>query len=131
MDEDNSARTPRVSPSDEHSMEAELRALLERATREPWDDLGHAIVSPRGDAELGNWMVAERVRWEEDRRLIVAMRNHLPALLSALAGMREALKFYADIDNPDDDGARARAALAEGNAAKDSRPSTERGEADT
>lgn len=31
-----------------------------------------SVVSPAGDAEIGTWMVAERVRWMEDACLIAA-----------------------------------------------------------
>lgn len=39
-----------------------------------------SIVSHTGDAELGNWLVAERVRWDVDARLIAAAPDMLAAL---------------------------------------------------
>ena len=45
---------------------------------------GHCVVRPAGDAELGNWMMAERIRREEDANLIAAA----PELYEALAAIR-------------------------------------------
>lgn len=87
---------------------AKARALIkaaEKATSGPWatlpspdtDDLHGKIVSPKGDAELGNWLVADGVRWAENRAFIAAARNDVPdiarALVEAMELLREAERF--------------------------------------
>lgn len=58
-------------------------------TSGPWDthkwktDYGWRVIHPAGDAELGNWMIAERIRREKDARLIAAA----PELYTALAAL--------------------------------------------
>jgi hypothetical protein len=42
------------------------------------------IVNPSGDAELGTWMIAERVRWPAHAELICRAVNAFDPLVSAL-----------------------------------------------
>jgi hypothetical protein len=44
------------------------------------------IVAPAGDAELGTWMIADRVRWVENARLIASAPTMLAALEDAANG---------------------------------------------
>ena len=87
------------------------RALIEaaeKATAAPWDTAPtgawrNGIVSPAGDAELGNWMVAEIIRWTGDRDFIIAARNDAPAIAAALVealaahqALGESIRLYAE-----------------------------------
>ena len=53
--------------------------MVEKWTPGPWvvykraSEYGWRVVRPAGDAELGDWTMAERVRREEDARLIAAV----------------------------------------------------------
>ena len=74
-----------------------------------------SIVNPAGDAELGDWMVAERVRWPADANLIAAA----PELLAALTAIVNSTDYGCDEDGKDSDrplmqNARAAIAKAEG-----------------
>lgn len=80
---------------------AELRRLMEMATPGPWKvwrpvagHQGGRIVNPAGDAELGNWMVAD-LRWMEDAELVTAMRNDFAALLDEAERAAEAREAAA------------------------------------
>lgn len=55
-------------------------------TPTPWEVRLPArwIVSPAGDAELGNWLVAREVRWEQDAAFIVTACNSYHAMKEAL-----------------------------------------------
>ena len=55
-----------------------------------------SIVNPAGDAELGDWMVAEQVRWAADAALIQAA----PELLAALDEADSALEAAATMLAP-------------------------------
>lgn len=77
--------------------EAELKQIAERAekaTPGPWEvhklsfdgSKYPAVVSPAGDAELGNWVVAERVRRERDAAYIAAA--HPAAVLALIERVR-------------------------------------------
>lgn len=62
-----------------------LARMLEKATAGPWgnsflDPHGKRVISPAGDAELGNWLVAD-MRWKEDADLVIALRNAAPWLI--------------------------------------------------
>jgi hypothetical protein len=86
---------------------AAISARAEAATEGPWrvieppkarpDDktplIGN-VVAPDGDAELGNWMVAERVVWKVNRDFIAAARSDVPRLVAELTRAREALQTY-------------------------------------
>ena len=47
-----------------------------------------SIVNPAGDAELGDWMVAERVRWPTDAALIAAAPTMAKAIEAMLMRLR-------------------------------------------
>jgi hypothetical protein len=49
------------------------------------------IVNPSGDAELGTWMIAERVRWPAHAELICRAVNAFDPLVSALEDCRREL----------------------------------------
>jgi hypothetical protein len=49
----------------------------------PNSTLLFTVTNPAGDAELGNWMIAERVRWESNARLISVAPDLLAALKAA------------------------------------------------
>lgn len=74
---------------------AEIEGRLERATGEKWTILdvvqpavyGHRVVHQPGDAELGNWMMAERIRRFEDANLIANAPTDLRYLLTQLAAV--------------------------------------------
>ena len=81
-------------------IEEELRKLLEKATPGPWYNVGHGAGGTKivaGEKPLtipksptvADWNGVPR---KEDRALIVAMRNHLPALLSLLSSQREEIE---------------------------------------
>lgn len=53
-----------------------------------------AIVNPKGDAEVGDWLVAG-ARWEANARLIAAA----PDLLEALKAANAALNHFGDVLN--------------------------------
>lgn len=80
------------------------RALIEaaeKATAAPWERAPtgawrNGIVSPSGDAELGNWMVVEIIRWTGDRDFIVTARNDAPAIAAALVEAVDLLKRLTD-----------------------------------
>lgn len=75
--------------------EARLAEIAERhakATPGSWavldargDIYGHWVIHPDGDAELGNWSMAERVRRREDAEFIANSRADIPYLLTELA----------------------------------------------
>ena len=83
----------------------ELKALAEKATPGPWrelcgksytlvlgPDVEVASIARPEDADIREW---NGERWEADARLIVALVNNIPAILTALEAlpvMREALK---------------------------------------
>lgn len=79
------------------------RALIEaaeKATAAPWERAPtgawrNGIVSPSGDAELGNWMVVEIIRWTGDRDFIVTARNDAPAIAAALVEAAELIREFA------------------------------------
>ena len=88
---------------------ARARALIEaakKATDAPWQSrplikpgsLSGAIVSPAGDAELGNWMICEQVRWPTDRTFIAAARNDAPDIARALVEAVEIARTVAALD---------------------------------
>src|SRR5258706_6251691 len=75
-----------------------LEKLEAKATGGPWDVIDdektHRIINPAGDAELGNWTVADNVWWLTNAALIVALRNNAKALI---AGNREADKLRVEL----------------------------------
>ena len=84
---------------------ARLRALALAATPGPWECrkrpefdgqlFPHDVVHPEGDAELGNWMMAERVRRKEDAEFIAAA--HPQAVLALLAELETLRDDIANI----------------------------------
>lgn len=74
----------------------ELTALLEKATPGPWtwDTGAYAFQDPivRGPQYEYVLRVNNLNNWRDTRDLIIAARNHLPALLSTLARREEALR---------------------------------------
>jgi len=96
-----------------------------KTTPRPWAVLigkafNGAIVSPAGDAELGNWMVAQLVRWDADAALIVRAVNLHDDLLAALWITQQYIQQCAGPGRPPGDIAEhlkmARAALAKAEA---------------
>ena len=89
---------------------AEIRERCEKATPGPWETYPFgkaypAIVAPSGDAELGNWMVAERVRWRNDADFIAHARTDTPYLLDLITEAQAVLDFATKIiphTNPHD-----------------------------
>lgn len=70
-------------------------------TAGPWeinrgisDQFRFFICSPKGDAELGNWLVA-RTAWEIDARLIAAAPDMLAALKAAVKRADDNLSQYS------------------------------------
>lgn len=70
---------------------AAIRSRVEKATPGEWRTLitpaspseyGYHVVHPSGDAELGNWSMADRIRRREDADFIAHARTDIPALLS-------------------------------------------------
>lgn len=65
----------------------EIEKRCAMATNGPWQVYSRvgssysSIISPAGDAELGNWMVAERVQWNVDAAFIAAARTDVPWLI--------------------------------------------------
>lgn len=67
----------------------ELEALLERATPGPWEGGHDGIAEMNNVSEFikagnGDWLIAYGQLSRDDRRLIVALRNHAPALIARL-----------------------------------------------
>ena len=101
------------------------RALIEaaeKATAATWGTAPtgawrNGIVSPAGDAELGNWMVAEIIRWTGDRDFIIAARNDAPAIAAALVEAVELIRaipesLYMNVETREAFAKAARAWLA-------------------
>lgn len=97
---------------------AALRELLERGTKGPWEAYGDNIQRVGADRryrhdgrvldlEYGYYGEASIVMSEEDRALIVAAVNALPALLACA----EAAKEVAELDSDTPEHARLRTAL--------------------
>ncbi len=90
--------------------------LDENVTRRPWAVLKPvygkypSIVSPSGDAELGTWMVAERVRWTANAAFIVKACNSHDRLVAALRNLLD--RYVQAIGNEGPECYAARAALA-------------------
>lgn len=72
-----------------------MGAGLNDHTPTPWQVMkregkmhfGYRIVNPAGDAECGNWTVAEKVPWKEDAAFIVRAANAHNDLLAACKAM--------------------------------------------
>lgn len=82
-DENHTAREARL---------AEIADRHAKATPGIWavldargDIYGHWVIHPDGDAELGNWSMAERVRRRGDAEFIANSRADIPWLLAELA----------------------------------------------
>jgi hypothetical protein len=121
-----------AQPLDDATLE-ELERVAAAMTEGPWQHellgpgkLRYRITNPKGDAELGNWLVGE-VRWGVNATGIALLRNHASALLHSsreAARLREALteaealiarNVYPTPDKPNSDWAvlqRVRAALS-------------------
>jgi len=89
------AQASEPSSSSLPASEKELRELLEKATPKPWE-----IADERPDDGL---LYLERpgcdpviFNEENDLILVIKVRNSLPALLSSLAAMREALEEWEE-----------------------------------
>jgi hypothetical protein len=75
---------------------AELRVLMEKATPGPWDTHG---ISTQDACSVGvsdnplRWFVVSGTgRAADDALLIVAMRNHLPEILTRMDALEAAIK---------------------------------------
>jgi hypothetical protein len=75
-----------AQPLDDATLE-ELERVAAAMTEGPWHHellgpgkLRYRITNPKGDAELGNWLVGE-VRWGVNATGIALLRNHASALL--------------------------------------------------
>jgi hypothetical protein len=71
----------------------QLRAMVAEAQEGDWKIYGKRVVNPDGDAELGNWSVAE-FWWPTDGALLVQSKIIATALADALdeiARLRDAL----------------------------------------
>jgi hypothetical protein len=87
-----------AQPLDDATLE-ELERVAAAMTEGPWHHellgpgkLRYRITNPKGDAELGNWLVGE-VRWGVNATGIALLRNHASALLHSsreAARLREA-----------------------------------------
>ena len=80
----------------------EIRARLGAATPGPWEarskfsGKSSAVVSPAGDAELGNWMVAEGVFWSSNADFIAHAPTDIRYLLDAYNHSGETIKAYSE-----------------------------------
>lgn len=83
---------------------AEIEQRFAKTTPHPWSvrrslpgvrDQSISIVNPAGDAEAGDWMVAERVRWAEDAELIAHAPSDLVWLIGEVKDLRAKLAAEA------------------------------------
>jgi hypothetical protein len=88
-----------AQPLDDATLE-ELERVAAAMTEGPWrhellgpGKLRYRITNPKGDAELGNWLVGE-VRWGVNATGIALLRNHASALLHS---SREAARLRAEL----------------------------------
>lgn len=91
---------------------AKLRALWEALPAHKWEvraDRQHptvvcSIVAPAGDAEIGTWMIAERVRWPEIYGPYIAAAHHQMGRLLAIAEAAQRFFVAYDVPEPLDSG---------------------------
>jgi hypothetical protein len=104
-----------AQPLDDATLE-ELERVAAAMTEGPWHHellgpgkLRYRITNPKGDAELGNWLVGE-VRWGVNATGIALLRNHASALLHS---SREAARLRTELEEARRDAFRNAAKVLE------------------